>query len=54
MVKVPWHNFQVDALIRQYPDAVIVMCHRDPAKAIPSVASVVSQTHRGIKPVNAA
>ena len=48
MVKAPWHNFHVDALIRQYPDAVIVMCHRDPAKVIPSVASVVSQTHRGL------
>lgn len=48
MVKAPWHNFHVDALIRQYPDATIVMCHRDPAQLIPSVASVVRQTHRGL------
>ena len=48
MVKAPWHNFHIDALARQYPGARFLMCHRDPAKLIPSVASVVRAVHRGL------
>ena len=54
MVKAPWHNFHIDALARQYPDARFIMCHRDPAKLIPSVASVVRMVHRGLLGVDAA
>ena len=54
MVKAPWHNFHIDALARQYPDARFVMCHRDPAKLLPSVASVVRSVHRGLLGTDAA
>jgi hypothetical protein len=47
LVKAPWHNFHIEALARQYPDAVFVMCHRDPAKIVPSVASLLGAVHRG-------
>jgi hypothetical protein len=46
MVKAPWHNFHVDTLARQYPNATFIMCHRDPAQLIPSVASVVRGVHQ--------
>lgn len=48
MVKAPWHNFHIDKIVGQYPGARFVMCHRDPAKLIPSVASVIRATHRGL------
>jgi len=48
MVKAPWHNFHIETLARQYPDARFLMCHRDPARLIPSVASVVRAVHRGL------
>jgi len=47
LVKAPWHNFHIDTLAEQYPDALFVMCHRDPAKVIPSVASLLCAVHRG-------
>jgi hypothetical protein len=47
MVKAPWHNFHIETLARQYPDARFVMCHRDPAQLIPSVASLLRTVHHG-------
>ena len=46
LVKAPWHNFHIESLARQYPGARFVMCHRDPAQVIPSVASLVTTVHR--------
>lgn len=54
MVKAPWHNFHVETLAAQYPDATFVMCHRDPARLIPSVASVVRGVHQGLLGADAA
>jgi len=48
LVKAPWHNFHLDALVDQYPDATCVMCHRDPAELIPSVASLLQTTYRTV------
>ncbi len=47
LVKAPWHNFHLDDLVGQYPDAVLVMCHRDPAKVVPSVCSLLKTLHKG-------
>jgi len=42
MLKAPHHNFHVRAIAAAYPDARFIMTHRDPAKAVPSWASLVS------------
>jgi hypothetical protein len=42
LFKAPHHNFHLDALLVAYPDARFVMTHRDPAKSVPSWASIVS------------
>jgi hypothetical protein len=40
VLKYPKHLFSLDALLAEYPDAVLVWTHRDPAKVIPSVISL--------------
>jgi hypothetical protein len=40
-LKTPLHMFGLDALTEVYPNAKFVMTHRDPAKVIPSVATLV-------------
>jgi Sulfotransferase family len=42
LFKAPHHNFHLDALVSAYPDVRFVVTHRDPAKAVPSWASIVS------------
>lgn len=42
LFKAPHHKFHLEALLSAYPDARFVMTHRDPARAIPSYASLVS------------
>jgi hypothetical protein len=42
LFKAPHHKFHLEAIVAAYPDARFVMTHRDPAKAIPSYASLVS------------
>lgn len=39
ILKAPSHLFTLDALFQVYPDAFIVMTHRDPAKVVASCAS---------------
>ncbi len=39
-LKTPAHMFAIDALDAVYPDARFVITHRDPAKVMPSLASV--------------
>lgn len=42
LFKAPHHNFHLDFILAAYPDARFVMTHRDPAKSVPSWASMVS------------
>lgn len=46
LLKNPGHIWHMDALMEQFPDACIVQTHRDPAKAIPSVCSVIQMTRQ--------
>lgn len=40
LLKAPPHIFKLEAFAAQYPDTKFVMTHRDPAKLVPSVASL--------------
>jgi hypothetical protein len=42
LFKAPHHNFHLEAIMSAYPDVRFVMTHRDPAKSVPSWASIVS------------
>ncbi len=42
LFKAPHHNFHLEAIVSAYPDARFIMTHRDPAKSVPSWASIVS------------
>ncbi len=42
LLKSPAHLFKLDAFIQAFPNARFIMTHRDPAKVIPSVASLQS------------
>ena len=47
VLKSPVHLRTLDALLEEYPDARLIFMHRDPAKTIPSLASLI-YTVRGI------
>lgn len=49
VLKYPKHVFALDALIATYPDARLIWTHRDPAKTLPSVASLIG-TFRSATP----
>lgn len=40
VLKAPDHVFAMDALLATYPDARVIMTHRDPLRVAPSVASM--------------
>jgi hypothetical protein len=42
LFKAPHHKFHLEAIVHAYPDVRFVMTHRDPAKVVPSYASIVS------------
>jgi hypothetical protein len=42
VLKYPKHLLSLDALLLEYPDAVLVWTHRDPAKVLPSAISLTS------------
>jgi hypothetical protein len=42
LYKAPHHKFHLEAIVSAYPEARFVMTHRDPAKVVPSYASIVS------------
>jgi hypothetical protein len=42
VLKYPAHLRELDALLAVYPDACIVQTHRDPARVLPSVCSLVA------------
>ena len=46
VLKGPAHLFSLEALLRRYPDARLIQTHRDPLRAIPSIASL-NATLRG-------
>lgn len=43
VLKDPVHLMFMDSLLETFPDAVIIQTHRDPAKSIPSLCSLVHQ-----------
>ena len=47
MLKNPSHLFALDALLRVYPDALVIQTHRDPGTAIASVCSLAAQATAG-------
>lgn len=47
LLKSPHHLFGIDALLKVFPDAMIIQTHRDPVKVVPSCCSL-AQTTRGI------
>jgi hypothetical protein len=49
-LKEPMHQLNLDLLFAAYPDACFVQTHRDPAKTIPSVASVLHTSQTTNKP----
>jgi hypothetical protein len=42
LFKAPHHKFHLEAVVAAYPDVRFVMTHRDPARVVPSYASIVS------------
>jgi hypothetical protein len=42
LFKAPHHKFHLEPIVAAYPDVRFVMTHRDPAKVVPSYASIVS------------
>ena len=47
VLKNPSHLFAPDALLRVYPDALVIQTHRDPRAAIASVCSLAAQASAG-------
>jgi hypothetical protein len=45
LLKNPGHIDNLDLLFAIYPDARVVQTHRDPAKAVPSLVSLLMQMH---------
>lgn len=43
LLKCPWHTWNLEALLRVYPDARLVHIHRDPVKALGSQCSLVTR-----------
>ena len=41
VLKAPIHSTYMDALLKQYPDARIIITHRDPATVVPSWAALL-------------
>jgi hypothetical protein len=46
VLKSPEHLYNIDALLETYPDALVVMTHRDPLFVIPSVTSLIGTLRR--------
>jgi sulfotransferase family protein len=43
VLKAPEHMFHLPELLATYPDAIVIQMHRDPARVIPSLISVVAK-----------
>ena len=46
VLKGPAHLFSLGAVLRRYPDARLIQTHRDPLRAIPSIASLSTTVRR--------
>jgi hypothetical protein len=46
LLKSPAHLWQLDALLTEYPDALIVQTHRDPLNVISSIAALTHHLRR--------
>jgi len=46
VLKGPAHLFSLEALLRRYPDARLIQTHRDPLRAVPSIASLNAALRR--------
>jgi hypothetical protein len=44
-LKAPGHMFNLQALLNEYPDARVVVTHRDLEKVLPSIASMTTALH---------
>jgi hypothetical protein len=42
LIKSPAHMWHLDALVGEYPDAVVIQTHRDPLKVVASVSALVA------------
>ena len=40
MLKAPAHMFGIDAILKVFPDARFIWCHRDPQEVVPSINSM--------------
>jgi hypothetical protein len=49
-LKEPMHQLNLDLLFAAYPDAYFVQTHREPARSIPSVASVIHTSQTANRP----
>lgn len=47
VLKCPAHLFSLEAVQRRYPDARLIQIHRDPLRAIPSIASLNATLRAG-------
>jgi len=50
ILKEPQHLLDLEQLVAVYPDACIVQTHRDPARTLPSVASLIWTIQSMLKP----
>lgn len=50
LLKNPGHFGHLDSLFAVFPDARVVITHRDPMKSIPSLCSVLSHSHLAMEP----
>jgi len=46
LFKAPHHIFHLEAIVDAYPDVRFIMTHRDPAKVVPSYASLLARSSR--------
>lgn len=46
VLKSPFHLWGLDALLKTFPDAIIIQTHRDPVQVTPSLCSLFSVMHR--------
>ena len=46
LLKSPFHLWHLPALLREYPDAIVIQTHRDPLKVIASVSALAAHLRR--------
>lgn len=50
LLKNPGHFGHLDSLLAVFPDARIIVTHRDPVKSLPSLCSVLRHSHQAVDP----